>query len=178
MVISQLRALESAPALLFTQFQGLLSEGYATGEKDANGLYVGLKPAQVGFKCFDLREKDNKEYFVLPNHNDDCWSEPRWVAMGRANEKHDHGYTGRDFCHYIGDGTHNVWCYDPGSAAPWHVEDFTGLPIAMRGAPSMSMRNVLWPNRNEIPRNILQVWNGCGHPVRCSLFWTALKCYV
>jgi hypothetical protein len=152
MAISQLRALESAPALLFNQFEGLMTKGYVTGEKDAQGLYIGLKREQDGYKCFDLRLKENQHLFVFPNHTDDCWREPRWVDQGNVRES---------FCHYIDDGKHNVWCFDP---QPWHVEDTTRTPIAARGVPSMSMRNILWPNHDEIPRNILQLWNGCAHP--------------
>jgi hypothetical protein len=161
MVISQLRALESAPALLFNQFEGLMNQGYGSGEKDANGLYVGFKSATSKTnKCFDLRLGENKYRFDLPNHTN-CWNEPRWVAQGK-------GAMQGESCHYIDDGAHNVWCFNPLSSAPWHIEDTTGVPIADRGLPSMSMRNIVWPKHDEVPDNILQLWNGCGHPARCS----------
>ena len=59
LVISQLRALESAPALLFTLFGGLISEGYGEEAKD---VYQWTKY----LKCFDLRLPVNQNRFGLP----------------------------------------------------------------------------------------------------------------
>lgn len=165
MVISQLRALESAPALLFTQFEGLMSKGFATGETSEDGSYVGYTRSD-GFdgktgSCFDLRLPENQNRFVTPTWNDNCWSAPTWQAKKCNAEVNVHGVTGRNFCHYIDDGKHNIWCYHPST---WHIEDTTSPPIAERGVPYVSMRDILWPDHDSPPRNVMQLWNGCEHP--------------
>ena len=156
LVISQLRALESAPALLFTQFEGLMSHGYVTGEKDDHGNYIGYKHASVSndFKCFDLRLPENQKRFDLPG-TDDCWQAPSWIkkpcnsaeAVAKSRDKvfDPHGVTGRDFCHYIADGKHNIWCHTPDA---YHIEDVTSAPLAERGVPLISMRDIVWRVNN------------------------------
>jgi len=92
----------------------------------------------------------NQTRFVLPDDNraDDCYSQSDW--KGHRDQ------------HYIKDDKHNVWCFSPTKS--WHVEDVTRLPIAERGVPHISMRNLVWPNLTDVPRNILQLWNGHLHP--------------
>ena len=158
LVISQLRALESAPALFFTQFEGLMSHGYATGEKDDHGNYIGYTDfIPNDFKCFDLRLPENQKRFDLPG-TDDCWQAPSWLKKPCNSPKDiihrgvtiGRGVTGRNFCHYIADGKHNIWCYTPDA---WHIEDATSVPIAERGVPLISMRDIVWSvnNAQQIP---------------------------
>ena len=137
MVISQLRALESAPALLFTQFGGLQTAGYATGEKDAFGYkgYQNFDP--IDYTCFDLRLPENQKRFDLPG-TDDCWHAPSWIKSRGAEVK-------VQFGKYIDDGKHNIWCHMPDT---WHIEDYTSAPIAEHGAPSISMRDIVWSVTN------------------------------
>jgi hypothetical protein len=146
MVIAQLRALESAPALLFNQFGGIRPTGFFMQD------HSDMQKAHL--RCFNISSPENKARFVLPATNGDCWSEPKWVASGAS-------FGGENKCHFARDAKHQEWCFDPRARL---IEDMTSLPIVEHGVPSISMRDIIWPNVDTIPQSILQLWNGCQHP--------------
>jgi hypothetical protein len=141
LVISQLRALANAPGILVNQYAGLATiRGYK-----ANDDLPKLS------ECRDIHD------FAAPTR-DSCWRNSTYLALPGHNSKQ---YAQ---CHYIPDEMHGQWCYNPTPSSHWYSEDATAPPIAARGVPSMSMRNILWRTLAEPPVQMFKLWNGCGHP--------------
>ena len=136
LIISQLRALASAPAILFNQYAGLVT---------LHGYKSKTAPTPNSWSCTDVHQ------FAAPTHNNNCWN--------KSHASHEYKQ-----CHYIPDEMHGQWCYSPNPSSHWHIEDATAPPINARGAPSMSMRDILWRVFDEPPSQILKLWNGCAHP--------------